>query len=73
MNMGWTRLRGKILHKILGEYLIELQSIEMLPDVRSAFQEYLQILRERNQTLEKINFAIRDVTGELKLIRATQS
>jgi len=57
MNMVWKRIRNKILHKILGEYLIELQSIEMMPDVRSAWVEYLQILR--------------DILAEIKLLRVT--
>lgn len=56
--MGWSRVREWILHKILGEYLIELQSIEMMPEVRSAFREYLQILR--------------DIRDEIKLLRVTQ-
>ena len=57
MSMGWSRVRSKILHKILGEYLIELQSIEMMPDVKSAWREYLQILR--------------DILAEIKLLRVT--
>lgn len=57
MSNGWTRVKTKILHKILGEYLIELQSIEMMPEVRSAWREYLQILR--------------DILREIKLLRVT--
>lgn len=57
MNMGWSRVRTKILHKILGEYLIELQSIDMMPEMKSAWREYLQILR--------------DILREIKLLRVT--
>jgi len=57
MNMGWSKVRSKILHKILGEYLIELQAIEMMPEIRSAWREYLQILR--------------DILAEIKLLRVT--
>jgi len=59
MNMAKERVRNKILRAILGDFIIELQSIEMMADMRSAVQEYLQILR--------------DIRDELKLIRATQS
>ena len=55
MNMGWTRVRTKILHKILGEYLVELQTIDMMPEMKSAWREYLQILR--------------DILAEIKLLR----
>jgi len=57
MNMGWSRVRTKIFHKVLGEYLIELQAIEMLPEIKSAWCEYLQILR--------------DILAEIKLLRVT--
>lgn len=57
MNMGWTRVRTKILHKILGEYLIELQAIEMMPEIKSAWREYLHILK--------------DILAELRLLRVT--
>jgi len=57
MNMGWTRVKTKILHKILGEYLIELQTIEMMPEIKSAWRDFLQILR--------------DILRELKLLRVT--
>jgi len=55
--MVWKRIRNKILHKVLGEYIIELQSIEMLPEIKRAGREYLQILRE--------------ILAELKLLRVT--
>lgn len=55
--MGWKEVRMKILHKVLGEYLIELQSIEMMPEVKNAWREYLQILR--------------DILAEIKLLRVT--
>jgi len=57
MNMVWKRIRSNILHKILGEYLIELQGIEMLPELKNAWREYLQILRE--------------ILAEIKLLRVT--
>jgi len=57
MNMGWSRVRSKILHWILGEYLIEIQAIEMMPEMKSAWREYLQILR--------------DILAEIKLLRVT--
>ena len=57
MNMVWSRIRSKILHKVLGEYLVELQSIEMMPEIKSAWLEYLQILR--------------DILAEIKLLRVT--
>ena len=57
MNMGWSKVKTKILHKILGEYLIELQSIDMMPEIKSAWREYLQILR--------------DILAEIKLLRVT--
>ena len=55
--MVWSRIRSKILHKVLGEYLIELQGIEMMPEVKNAWREYLQILR--------------DILVEIKLLRVT--
>lgn len=54
-----NRIKLKLLHWILGDYLIELQSIEMMPELRSAVIEYLQILR--------------DIRDELKLLRVTGS
>jgi len=57
--MGWTRVRTKILHKLLGEYLVDLQTIDMIPELKSAWREYLQILR--------------DILAEIKLLRITGS
>ena len=57
--MNMSQIKARLLKWILGDFLIELQSIDMLPELRSAVQEYLQILR--------------DIRDELKLIRATQS
>lgn len=57
MNMVWSQIRSKILHKVLGEYLIEMQAIDMMPGVKSAWREYLQILRE--------------ILAEIKLLRVT--
>lgn len=57
--MGMRRVKTKILHKLLGDYLIELQSIEMMPEIKSAWREYMQIMR--------------DILRELKLLRVTGS
>ena len=52
-----NRIKKRILYWILGDFLIELQGIDMMPELKSAVREYLQILR--------------DIRDELKLLRVT--
>lgn len=56
--MNMNRLRKRFMHWFLGEYIVELQAIDMMPEVKSAVREYLQILR--------------DILSEIKLLRVTQ-
>lgn len=57
MNMEMKRLKHKVIHWFIGDYIAEVSAMEMMPELKSAWREYLQILR--------------DILSELKLLRVT--
>ena len=71
MKMGWSKVRAKILHKILGEYLIELQAVEMMPEIRGAVREHLHLLKDIRQEMVLRSCILRDLIDEIKLLRVT--
>lgn len=71
MHMVWSKIRKKILHKILGEYIIELQAIEMMPDIRSGFIEYLTLMKDTLRVQEHRNDILVEILAEIKLLRVT--